>query len=317
MRSASNLERRMTWPSSPRFSRSAARGPRCTARGSSSAPCAKRTTRRRHCGSSAASAASWWPSASGRSRAGGSSSRPGCSSSAPCFSRRSSTRPASSCFFSRPPGTRARAERGRRLGRLARRWRRRGRRRAAGLAAGAGLARPGTLVVLRLELRDEVRVAGALDDRVELRAVVGDEADALERDVVRPPALALREHAVVHGDGRALFRHDQGPDHGAVTVDHLAEVLDLLAGIILDLRDVRLLEQISEEARELLALRRGSRLPVQREAPPGDLAEIEDLVRHGADRPATLQRPPLFLELGAPRNFKNWLTDVRGLVLGR
>src|SRR5438552_3806597 len=127
---------------------------------------------------------------------------------------------------------------------------------AALLALGG--AWPGTLVVPRLQLRDEVRVAGALDDRVELRAVVGDEADALQGDVIRPPALALQEHAIVDRDRRALFRHDQGPDHGAVTVHRLAEILDLLAGVILDLRDVRLLEQVAEETRELLALDRKS-----------------------------------------------------------
>src|SRR5207247_8567997 len=162
----------------------------------------------------------------------------------------------------------------RRLGRLPRR-RRRGRgHRRPGLDAGAGLARPGTLVVPRLQLRDEVRVAGALDDRVELRAVVGDEADALQVDGIRRPAPALQDHAIVDRDRRALFRHDQGPDHGAVTVHRLAEILDLLAGVILDLRDVRLLEQVAEETRELLALLGESHLTVLREAPPSDPAEL-------------------------------------------
>jgi len=74
------------------------------------------------------------------------------------------------------------------LGHLARQERRRGGCRAADRVAGRGLARPGALVVLDPQLRHEVRVAGALDDCVELRAVVGDEADALERDVIGAPA---------------------------------------------------------------------------------------------------------------------------------
>src|SRR5437867_1300315 len=181
---------------------------------------------------------------------------------------------------------------------------------------GAWAAEHGAGLVVRA-VRDEVRVAGALDDRVELRAVVGDEADALQGDVIRPPALALQEHAIVDRDRRALFRHDQGPHHGAVTVHRLAEILDLLAGVILDLRDVRLLEQVAEETRELLALRGGSRLPVLREAPPGDLAEVEDLVRHGADRPPTLQRPRLFLELGIRQDFHHEVDRRTVLVRGR
>src|SRR5438874_12830252 len=182
------------------------------------------------------------------------------------------------------------------LGHLARQERRRGGCRAADRVAGRGLARPGALVVLDPQLRHEVRVAGALDDRVELRAVVGDEADALERDVIGAPAAPLREHAVVQRDRRALLRHDQGPDHRGIAVERLPDVLDLFAVVILDLRNVRVLEQVPKQARELLALRRGACLPVQREATPGDLREIEDLVGARPGRAAPLERLRLFLE---------------------
>src|SRR5262245_27383653 len=66
----------------------------------------------------------------------------------------------------------------------------------------AALARavPGELDLLGLELLDEVGKAAGLDDLVELRAVVRDEAHALDVDVVHQPLVPLLEEAVVDGD---------------------------------------------------------------------------------------------------------------------
>src|SRR6185369_5864582 len=60
-----------------------------------------------------------------------------------------------------------------------------------------GLGRlPAELLLLRLELLDEVLERGGLDDLVELGAVVGDEAHALDIDVVDEPPGPLLEQPV-------------------------------------------------------------------------------------------------------------------------
>src|SRR5712691_9897505 len=148
------------------------------------------------------------------------------------------------------------------LGRLARLRRRRGG--DDGLLA-PGFSRAGALVLLRLELRDEVGIARALDDRVELGAVVADEADALDAHVVDGPAPVVHEHAVVDRDLGLLLRDDPRLDDRKIALDHVAGILDLLPGVALDLGDVRVLEEIAEELDELVALRGRARLPVSPE----------------------------------------------------
>src|SRR2546430_10763750 len=68
------------------------------------------------------------------------------------------------------------------------------RRRRALHAGGVGLA---GLVLLGLQLVGELPVGRAADDPVELGAVVGHQADALDGHVVDQPALAHAMHAVV------------------------------------------------------------------------------------------------------------------------
>ena len=66
-------------------------------------------------------------------------------------------------------------------------------------------------------------------------------------------------------------------------------VLDPLAAVLLDPRDVRALEQVGEELGELLALRRRPRRPVASQRPLGGFRDVEDLVGDLADRrPAVL-----------------------------
>src|SRR5262249_60467204 len=81
------------------------------------------------------------------------------------------------------------------------------------------------LLLLRLHLLDEVLKGGGLDDLVELRAVVGDEADTLDDDVVDEPAVALLEHPVVDGDFGALLGDDLGPHDGLIAFAGVAPVL--------------------------------------------------------------------------------------------
>src|SRR6266699_106598 len=202
-----------------------------------------------------------------------------------------------------------------RLGRLAR---------AHGNRGGGGhgrllaprLGRAGALVPLRGELGHEVRVARALDDRVELGAVVADEADALDAHVVDGPAPIVQEHAVVDGDLRLLLRDDAGLDDGQLALDGVAGVLDLLPGIALDLRDVRVLEEVAEERDELLPLGGRARLPVAAQASLRDLREVEDLVDHVPDPLPALRRPRFFLQLGVRDDLQDEVDGATELVGG-
>src|SRR5262249_5530172 len=110
-----------------------------------------------------------------------------------------------------------------------------------------------TLDLLHLQPGDEIPVARALDDSVELRTVIGDQADSLDGDVVDGPSAIFLHHAIVHRDLGPLLQHDPGLDDRLLAVDGLAEIADRLAGIHLDLRDVRVLEEVTEERDELLA----------------------------------------------------------------
>src|SRR2546430_15830440 len=64
----------------------------------------------------------------------------------------------------------------------------------------------------------------------------------------------------------------------------------------LDLRNVRALEEVSEQRDELRALARRPSLPVTAEAPLRDLREVENLVRDPAQRGPKLRRLRVVLE---------------------
>src|SRR5499425_804718 len=183
--------------------------------------------------------------------------------------------------------------------------------RRAGFAEGAGAASDTLLlgfalaaalfeelVLLGLHALDEGVVAIGLDDLVELRPVVGHEADALDVHVVNHPAVTLLEEAVVHRDFRAVLGDDLGAHGGEITFCALAAVDDLLSPVQLDLGDVGALEEIGEEAHELRTLRLRQGLPVAAEGAPGDLIEVEDLVGNLPHGVPPLQRLALALEGG-------------------
>ena len=100
------------------------------------------------------------------------------------------------------------------------------------------------------------RIAGLLDDAVELGAVVGDQAHVLDLHVVDAPAVAGLVHLVVDRDLGPALGHELRPHRRLVPVDRFLAVEDLLAAVGLDLAHVRALEEVGEELRELLALLR-------------------------------------------------------------
>src|SRR5688500_3063622 len=118
------------------------------------------------------------------------------------------------------------------------------------------------LFLARLHLLHEVLEGRRLDDLVELRAIVRDQAHALDHDVVDEPTLALLEHPVLDRDFAACLGEQLALHDGRLALDLVADILDLLAAVELDLRDVGALEQIAEELDELLALLRRARRPV-------------------------------------------------------
>src|SRR5215470_8840851 len=199
---------------------------------------------------------------------------------------------------------------------LARLRQRRGRWGGRGRFLASRFARAGALVALRREPGHEVRVARALDHRVELGAVVADQADALDADVVDGPAAVLEKHAVVDRDFGPLLRHDACLGESQVAFDRIAGIQDLLAGVALDLRDVRVLQEVAEERDELLLLGGRARLPVPAEAALGDLAEVEDLVDDSPYLFAALGGLGFLLELGVGDDLQDEVDGSAELVGG-
>src|SRR5260370_13984089 len=192
-----------------------------------------------------------------------------------------------------------------------------GRRRGAGSRRLRSLRRRlGTLVSLGLEPRDQLLERRARDDRVELGAVVGDEAHALDVHVVGAPALALREHLVVHGHLGALPRDDPRAHRDEIAVRDLAGVEDALARVALDLGDVGALEEIAEEPDELVALGRRARRPVTAERALRDRGEVEDLVGDRPDGGAALGRPAVLPELGVLEHLQHVIHALVELIGG-
>src|SRR5262245_12335733 len=110
------------------------------------------------------------------------------------------------------------------------------------------------LSLLGAELLDQVVVRRGLDDLVELRPVVRDQTHAFDVDVVHEPPIALLREPVVDGHLGPALGDDPRRHAGRVAVQPLVAILDLLAAVQLDLRDVRPLEQVAEQRDELRAL---------------------------------------------------------------
>src|SRR2546427_255632 len=88
------------------------------------------------------------------------------------------------------------------------------------------------ILLLFSDLLHQLRVGGALDDLVELGAVVPHEAHAADHDVARAPALAAVDHPKGHGN-RSLAGADLRLHGGLVAVNAVdtgEELVGRLAG---------------------------------------------------------------------------------------
>src|SRR5438876_1879759 len=120
------------------------------------------------------------------------------------------------------------------------------------------------ILLLFSDLLHQLLVGGALDDLVELGAVVPHEAHAADHDVARAPAVAAVDHPKVHGN-RSLAGADLRLHGGLVAanaVDGVADDDDLLAVVEIELAGEHALDELTEEPDELLtpALHAGRRL---------------------------------------------------------
>src|SRR5207245_1189280 len=178
-----------------------------------------------------------------------------------------------------------------------------------GTTGGSRLGRPlllflsDELVLLGLHLLHELLEGGGRDDLVELGPVVGDEAHALDDDVVDEPLLAAPEHPVVDRDLGALLGDELGADDRTLALDGFADVLDLLTAVERDLPDVGALEEIREEADELVALGLAPWRPVPRQRALGGFGKVEDVVGDLANRPATILLASILLEFRVFEDF--------------
>src|SRR5262249_15663934 len=77
-----------------------------------------------------------------------------------------------------------------------------------------------------LESLDELGIAVGADHAIELRAVVGDEAQVLDEDVVGEPAVSLEGEPRLHGDLRPLGGDDARTHHRLVAADLLVHVVE-------------------------------------------------------------------------------------------
>src|SRR5512132_2693257 len=171
-------------------------------------------------------------------------------------------------------------------------------------------------LLLGLHLVDELLVRRRLDDLVELGPVIADQAHALDHHVVREPAVALAQHAVLDRHLGALPGDDLAPHGGVIALDGVADVLDLLAAVQLDLGDVRALEQIAEEPHELVPLGRGAGRPVTAERALGRLGEVEDVVGDLAHGDPPVLRLAVLLELRIVEDLEH-AVDLRAQLVAR
>ena len=121
------------------------------------------------------------------------------------------------------------------------------------------------------------------DDPVELGPIVRDEADAVDAQVVDPPAVAGVVHRVVERHLTAAGEEERRPHDRLVAIHRLAPEDRLLRAVLVDLGEVRALDQLGEEAGEVLALGRRSLLPVPPQRALRHLAEVEDLAGDPGD----------------------------------
>src|SRR2546426_6702138 len=174
------------------------------------------------------------------------------------------------------------------------------------------------ILLLFSDLLHQLLVGGALDDLVELGAVVPHEAHAADHDVARAPAVAAVDHPKVHGN-RSLAGADLRLHGGLVAanaVDGVADDDDLLAVVEIELAGEHALDEVTEEPDELLTLGRRARLPVTPKAAARELLEVEHVAGETSDRRAPLLCVRGPLELGVVQNLHHPV-DAREELLGR
>src|SRR5438132_8373782 len=166
----------------------------------------------------------------------------------------------------------------------------------------------------RLHPPYELLIRRRLNDRIELRSVVGDEADPLDDDVIDEPAVATHVHAVVDGNFRFLFGDDLGAHGRLLTLDRLAGVADLLAGVQLELGHVRALHEVGEQLDEFFLLRGRAPVPVPRQSTLRHLFEIEGLVRDPAEGGPPFPGPDFRSEVWIPESLEGPIDGLPQLI---
>lgn len=119
--------------------------------------------------------------------------------------------------------------------------------------------------VFFLQSANEVFVGGFGDDAVKLVAIIVDETDILDHDVVNFPALLSLVEFVIDGKLLSLFRQDLAVDFGVLLVLTLTCVNKLFVVKSFDSFDVRPLQQVREGFGEFTLLFRRAPPPVRAE----------------------------------------------------
>src|SRR6266571_1452944 len=172
------------------------------------------------------------------------------------------------------------------------------------------------LVLLGAQPLQEARVRRGPDRLVELSAVVRDEAHALDGHVVDEPAPVAPVHPVLDRDLGALLRDEPRANAGGVVRGRVTQVDDALAAVGLELADVRALQQVGEQPRDLVALVRRAPLPVGAETASSDLGEVEGLVRDLPHGDPALGRPRVLAKIRVLEDADD-LVDRRAELVGR
>ena len=128
--------------------------------------------------------------------------------------------------------------------------------------------------------------------------------------------VSLTEHSIVDRHLSPLLGEDLGADRRLLSLHRLADVVDVLATVSVDLRDIGVLEQVGEEAGEFLALGRGAGLPVPSQAPLSGFLEVEDVIGDLANRRPALGRLVVAFQVG-PLEDLDHLIDVPSKFLSR
>src|SRR5207253_5369926 len=163
---------------------------------------------------------------------------------------------------------------------------------------------------------DKLLIGRGSDDLVALDAVVRDEADALDDDVVDEPPLAAPEHPVVDRDLRPLLGRDRHLDGRLVAVDRFPHVGDLFPAVELGLGDIGALEEVGEELEELIPLGRHPRGPVACQRALRGLFEVEDAAGDFPDLALPIPGPVLLLELWILQNLDHPVDLGAQLICG-